>query len=167
MLKPFVPQFGYALHDISARSTTQIKGDVLSRLVQLALRHIYSDQPDKRLHELLTLIAKVSRDPTALDVLESLLRYYVQGTGRLDETEVRRLLEQTLSGEPLMETFIDRYIAQGEQRGEAKMLLRLIERKFGPASEPIRTRITEADSKTLLEWSDRILEARSLDEVLH
>ena len=167
MLKPFVPQFGYALHDISARSTTQIKGDVLSRLVQLALRHIYSDQPDKRLHELLTLIAKVSRDPTALDVLESLLRYYVQGTGRLDETEVRRLLEQTLSGEPLMETFIDRYIAQGEQRGEAKMLLRLIERKFGPPSEPVRNRITQANSDTLLEWSDRILEAKSLDEVLH
>jgi len=70
-----------------------------------------------------------------------------------------------------METFIDRYIAKGEQlgeqRGEAKMLLRQIERKFGPASEPIRARITEADSKTLLEWSDRILEARSLDEVLH
>jgi len=61
-----------------------------------------------------------------------------------------------------METFIDRYIAQGEQRGEAKMLLRLIERKFGPASEPIRTRITEADSKTLLEWSDRILECTQL-----
>jgi hypothetical protein len=109
----------------------------------------------------------------------TLLRYYVQGTGRLDETQVRRLLEQTLSGDPLMETFIDRYIAQGkqlgeqlgeqrgEQRGEAKMLLRQIERKFGPPSEPIRTRITQADSETLLEWSDRILEASSLDEVLH
>ena len=42
-----------------------------------------------------------------------------------------------------METFIDRYIAQGkqlgEQRGEAKMLLRQIERKFGPPSETVRT----------------------------
>ncbi len=103
--------------------------------------------------------------------MESLLRYYVQGTGRLDETQIRRLLEQTLSGEPLMETFIDRYIAQGEQRGEqrgeAKILLRLIERKFGPPSETVRHRITAADSETLLEWSDRILEAQSLDEVLH
>ncbi len=166
-LKPYVPQFGYGLHDISARSNIEIKGEVLSRLVQLALRHIYSDQPLERIHELLEVIAKVSRDPTALDILESLLRYYVQGTGRLTEQQVRTLLEQTLSGEPLMETFIDRYIAQGEQRGEAKMLLQLIERKFGPPSEPIRTRITEADSETLLEWSDRILEARSLDEVLH
>jgi len=123
----------------------------------------------------LELIAKVSRDPTALDILESLLRYYVQGTGRLDETQVRRLLEQTLSGEPLMETFIDRYIALGEQRGEqrgkqlgeAEMLLRQIERKFGAPSEMVRARVTQADSDRLLEWSERILEARTLDEVLH
>jgi hypothetical protein len=74
-----------------------------------------------------------------------------------------------------METFIDRYIAQGkelgEQRGkqlgEAEMLLRLIERKFGPPSATVRHRITEADSETLLEWSERILDAGSLDEVLH
>jgi len=73
-----------------------------------------------------------------------------------------------------METFMDRYIAQGEQRGEergkqlgqATTLLRLIERKFGPPSEPIRARIHAADSDTLLEWTDRILDARTLDEVL-
>ena len=168
-----MPQFGYALHDISAKSSTEIKGEALSRLIQLALRHIYSDQPAQRFEELLQLITKVSRDDTALDILESLLRYYVQGTGRLDEQQARALLEQTFSGEPLMETFIDRYIAQGErcgeqrgeQRGQAKILLRLIERKFGPPSEPIRTRITEADPDTLLMWFDRAIDARSVDEV--
>jgi hypothetical protein len=104
---------------------------------------------------------------TALLVLESVVRYYVQATGKIDEQQARTLLEQTFPGEPLMETFIDRYIAQGEQRGEAKILLRLIERKFGPPSETVRHQITEADSETLLEWSDRILDAQSLDEVLH
>ncbi len=104
---------------------------------------------------------------TALLVLESLVRYYVRATGKIDEQQLRTLLEQTFPGKPLMETFIDRYIAQGEQRGEAKMLLRLIERKFGPPSEPLRARITQADPDTLLEWSERILEAQSLDEVLH
>ena len=37
----------------------------------------------------------------------------------------------------------------------------------GLPSETVRHRITEADSETLLEWSDRILEAQTLDEVLH
>ena len=166
-LKPFVPQFGYALHDISARSGTEIKGAVLSRLVQLALRHIYSDQPAERFRELLELIAQVNRDETALAILESLLRYYVKGTGRLNEQQARTLLEHRFSGEPLMETFIDRYIAQGEQHGRATTLLHLIERKFGPPSEPIRERINQADPDTLLRWFDRAIDAHSLDEVLH
>ena len=47
------------------------------------------------------------------------------------------------------------------------MLLRLIDRKLGPPSEPVRERITSADPETLLRWSDRILTADSLDAVLH
>ena len=74
-----------------------------------------------------------------------------------------------------METFIDRYIVQGEQRGEqrgeqhgrATILLRQIERKFGPPSETVRERVTQANPELLLEWSERILEAQTLDEVLH
>ncbi len=70
-----------------------------------------------------------------------------------------------------MQTFIDRYIEQGRQEGrqegEAIVLLRLIERKFGPPSEAIRRRIADADSDTLLRWSERILSADTLDALLH
>jgi hypothetical protein len=74
-----------------------------------------------------------------------------------------------------MQTFIDRYIEQGRQAGRqegrqeggAAILLRLIDRKFGPPSEPVRARISSADPDTLLRWSDRILTADSLDAVLH
>lgn len=178
-LTPYVPQFRYALHDISSRGSNAIKGDVLTRLVQLALRHIYSKEPLERLRELLALIEQVIDQPTALEILESLLRYYVQGTRRLEEQDVRALLQTTRTGEPLMQTFIDRYIEQGIQEGiqqgleqgtrhgEATMLLRLIERRFGPPSQPVRERINQADAQTLLHWSERILDAESLDEVLH
>jgi predicted transposase/invertase (TIGR01784 family) len=170
-LAPYVPQFRYDLHDISARNDAEIKGELLTRLIQLALRNIYSDEPRERLRELLDLIDTVIDQPTALDILESLLRYDVQGTRRLDEQDVRTLLIEHRPGEPLMQTFIEKYIEQGEQRGEqrgeAKMLLRLIERKFGPPSEPVRARITQADPDTLLDWSERILVAQSLDEVWH
>ena len=71
-----------------------------------------------------------------------------------------------------MQTFIDRYgeqrgLSLGEQRGSAAVLLRQIERPFGPPDEPLRTRIAAADADTLLIWSERILDTRTLDEVLH
>jgi len=174
-LIPFVPQFTYALHDLSARTDAEIKGEVLTRLVQLAMRWIYSDEPIERLRQLLALIEQVGDKATALEILESLLRYYVQGTQRVDEHDARLLLQQTSTGDPIMQTFIDRYIEQGrqqgialgEQQGEAKVLLRQIERKFGPPSESVRQRLAEADADTLLDWSERILSADSLDAVLH
>ena len=170
-LAPYVPQFRYALHDISARSNAEIKGAVLTRLVQLALRHIYSAEPAERLRELLGLIEQICDQPTALEILESLLRYYVQGTRRLEEQDIRMLLQTMPTGEPIMQTFIEKYIdqgvQQGMQQGETAVLLRQIERKFGPLSEPVRRRVAEADPETLLTWSERILTADTLEAVLH
>jgi len=178
-LAPFVPQFRYALHDISARTGAEIKGAVLTRLVQLALRHIFSDEPVERLRELLALIAQIRDLNEATEILYALLHYYVQANSRLDEQEVRTLLHETQFGETLMQTFIDRYREEGRQdgwqkgqqdgwqKGEAAVLLRQMERKFGPPGEAVRQRIAQADPETLLRWSERILTADSLEAVLH
>ena len=70
-----------------------------------------------------------------------------------------------------MQTFIDRYIEQGieqgKRQGEAEVLLRQLERKFGPVSANLRQRIQEADAETLLDWSERILTADTPDAVFH
>jgi predicted transposase YdaD len=178
-LAPFVPQFRYALHDISARTGAEIKGAVLTRLVQLALRHVFSAEPVERLRELLALIAQIRDLDEATEIVYALLHYYVQANSRLDEQEVRTLLHETPFGETLMQTFIDRYREQGRQEGrqegwqegrqegEAAVLLRLMERKFGPPGEAVRQRIAQADAETLLRWSERVLTADSLEAVLH
>ena len=166
-LVPFVPSFTYQPVDLSERTDAEIKGAVLTRLVQLALRWIYSNSPIERLRELLALIGQIEDRETAVEILESLLRYYVQGTGRLDEPEVRQLLQQTSTGDPIMQTFIDRDIEQGRQQGEAAVLLHLIERKFGTPSQAVRERVAAADTETLLNWSERILTAESVEAALH
>ena len=46
-------------------------------------------------------------------------------------------------------------------------MIRMLRRKFGEVPEAFERRIESADADTLLEWSDRILTARSLEEVVH
>ena len=136
---------------------------------------IFNAEPLVPLRELIDLIEQIEDRHTAVEILESLLRYYVQGTQRIAEEDVRQLLQTTATGDPVMQTFIDRYIEQGreqgreqgQQQGEARVLMRLIERKFGQPPERVRQRILEADSETLLNWSERILTADTLDAVLH
>jgi hypothetical protein len=56
---------------------------------------------------------------------------------------------------------------KGERIGEAKMLVRLLEMRFGPLSEERRRQLESADAESLLEWSERILTAQTVDEVFH
>ncbi len=89
----------------------------------------------------------------------------------MEEEDVRCLLQQTSNGEPIMQTFIERYvqqgIEQGEQRGEAKIVLQLAEEKFGSVNDNLRERILTADSQTLLAWSKRILTAETPEALFH
>jgi flagellar biosynthesis/type III secretory pathway protein FliH len=66
-----------------------------------------------------------------------------------------------------MQQGIQQGMQQGMQQGEARMLLRLLARRFGELPEDKRKQIESADTETLLEWSERVLTANSLDEVLH
>jgi hypothetical protein len=70
-----------------------------------------------------------------------------------------------------MSSFVERHLEKGRQegmqQGEARVLLRQMERKFGTVSVEIRQRINQADEERLLEWSERILAANSPEEVQH
>jgi len=70
-----------------------------------------------------------------------------------------------------MVSFQTRFEQIGEQRGkqigEATMLLRLLEHKFGTVSDQQRRRVLAADADTLLDWLDRTFTATDVDEVLH
>ena len=61
--------------------------------------------------------------------------------------------------------FYQDVFAEGLVEGEATLLLRLLERKFHLLPESARQRIAAADAETLLVWGERVLDAKSLDEV--
>jgi hypothetical protein len=65
------------------------------------------------------------------------------------------------------ERFIQQGMQQGMQQGEAKMLIHLLVRRFGELPEETLRKIETADAGTLLQWSERVLSAQTLDEVLH
>ena len=54
---------------------------------------------------------------------------------------------------------------EGWQGGEAALLLRQLERRFGPLGESTRARVLAADPEQLLMWGERILSAETLADV--
>jgi predicted transposase YdaD len=55
---------------------------------------------------------------------------------------------------------------RGVQKGESLVLLRQLRLKFGEIPDEIRLRIEEADADTLLTWSERILTAERIEDVV-
>jgi len=55
---------------------------------------------------------------------------------------------------------------EGRVEGEANVLVRLLTRKFGPLPESTEAAIRAASLEQLDAWTDRVLDATSLDEVL-
>ena len=61
---------------------------------------------------------------------------------------------------------IEQGIKQGIRQGEGTLLLRLIELKFGAPDEAVVRQVREADVDTLLQWSERLLAAATLSDVM-
>jgi predicted transposase YdaD len=55
---------------------------------------------------------------------------------------------------------------KGILKGESALLIRLLERRFGTLPGWAHDRVAAADAAALEEWSLRVLDAASLDEVL-
>jgi hypothetical protein len=56
-------------------------------------------------------------------------------------------------------------IDEGIQVGGSRLLLRLLERRFGLLDEAIRQRVRSAEPERLLVWGERVSTAQTLDEV--
>ncbi len=87
--------------------------------------------------------------------------------------------------EKIVSTFVEEWMREGEVRGEARgrargqaegraqgqaearaeICSRLLARKFGPLPQDMQQRIYGATPEQLLTWSERILEAGTLEAV--
>jgi hypothetical protein len=84
----------------------------------------------------------------------------------LTETEHEQYQRDYPEEAKTMQSFSTRFIDKGIQIGEANMLLLLLEDKFGPVPDQVRTKVQGANADSLLQWSRRVLRADSIDEVL-
>nr|VFJ77867.1 MAG: protein of unknown function (DUF4351) [Candidatus Kentron sp. FW] len=79
-------------------------------------------------------------------------------------SQFARDITKTARQEALREG-VQQGMQRGRQEGEAGLLLRQLSRRFHPLPDEITQRIHTADPNTIETWADRILDAKSLDEV--
>lgn len=66
---------------------------------------------------------------------------------------------------PLTQPYYEKGLAEGEARGEAKILTLLLETRFGALPPDFRRRISAADAGAIEAWATRAFKAHNLQSV--
>lgn len=168
----------FVLDDISEATDETLKGRAMTALGRVALwclRH--GREPDelvRRLRGWRDLMAEVRRAPNGREALEVIWQYILAAHEKKKhrpEDVMARLMEA--AGEEAKEEMMsvaDMLRAEGRkegrEEGERKILMKQLRLRFGDLSEAAVARIGAAGPRQLERWAERVLTARSLDEVL-
>lgn len=174
-------RFEYQVDDLSTQSEQTIRarsGPPLVRLGLLVLRFAGTEQLAQRLTDWSDLFAQVHASAYGPPMLYRVVRYLLQlGDDRV-RGAIKRMLHSILESEraeAIMKTAAEvlreqghsRGLIEGEARGLAKALLRLLDAKGLRVDETSRQLIQRCkDVPTLERWLERALGATRLSEVL-
>jgi hypothetical protein len=162
-LRPYLPSFRHALVDLGQMEDKELSEQARLRAFLKALK--YSRRPD--LPESIGILLAEAPVLGAAD-LALIITYLKKGPITVNESLMREALQHLLPDEaepPIHGWFGKPYFDRGKAEGEANILVRLIERRFGDVPPHLRQRIFAADVATIERWVDRVLDARDLQSV--
>jgi hypothetical protein len=100
-----------------------------------------------------------------LDVLLALYSY-LDASPRIADAELTRLYDELgPEGQEAAMSMAQRYRAEGRAEGRAELLLRLLTRQFGPLPGELTRAVHNGSDSDLETWGDRVLDAKTLDDV--
>ncbi len=179
-LAAYAPRFGYELLDLSAIPEQQIKGEVLLRAVLLAFRSVLRPGVGVRLFDIVRLLSELTPERSALQYIETLLRYLVAAPNDLTVAQIRNVLEtvgkekRTMLISPAAQEWLEqgreegleRGLERGLEQGKRQLLLDLITYRFGAPDTALRAALDACSGEQLSAVSHIVLDASSAAEVL-
>ena len=122
-LRPYMPNYQYWLCDLSSYDDEDIKGYVILQVGLLLLKYIYAKEFGDRLPEIAGLLHKLSDKQTALEYLETLIRYVSSGAKHLTEEQLVEAVNKIFKeGGDMMPTLAEQWMERGRVEGLEKGL---------------------------------------------
>jgi hypothetical protein len=84
-LAGYIPDFGFELYDLHRYSDDQIKGTIMSRVILLLFKYIFTPQLHHKLPEIFSLLRTLRGKETGQQYIEVVFRYL---TSALEDDEV-------------------------------------------------------------------------------
>lgn len=169
-----LPNFSFLLDDLTGAQSEQLHGRSMTALGRLTLFCL------KRARTSEDFLAELARWRDSLDqvlaaqngvaALGAVLRYVLEASDAQPE-DLQQLTKSL--GPKAEEAFMTgaeiltaEARAEGEAKGKAEVLLRLLQLKFGAVPEPAAARVRSASLTDVDRWVERVITATTLESVL-
>jgi len=171
----YIPDFGFELYDLHRFSDAEIKGNIISRMVLLLLKHIRDRDLKQKLPGIFALLKTLKEKETGREWLEVFIRYLVSARQEedLSAKNIVEIAEQAISketGEYVM-TLLEKLRKEGKQEARLEGLREGIELglavKFPGDINTVMAEVNKIDNpETLKEITKTIYTANDISEIL-
>lgn len=174
------PSLPFAIDDLAGQAEATMRDPRLPPQAQLTLLALatlrWCDVPAAlaaidRWGDLLAAIDAGDAEPTSEDALDAVSQYVLETTDVSPEdltAVLQRHLTRTdttrmTTAQRLRSEGLSQGLSQGRSEGQAVTLARLLAKRFGPLPDAVAARLRTAAPADLDRWTDRLLDATSLD----
>lgn len=185
-LGTYIPDFDLAFHDFSPHTDEAIKGEILLQLVLHCLQAKNLPTSVHKLTDIIQLLARLDEDAPSLRWIEVIFRY-LSLTMDIDQGVVHNLVQEIIppKKEHMVMTIAEQWKQEGrlegkkeghregkregQMEGRSAILRRLLAKRFGQDIFDIhlQERLRNATPDQLDHWAERILDARTVDEIFN
>lgn len=164
-LRPHVDGLRYVLRDLGPIPYEELSRERAVRAVLGALKYAFVKGITR------DIVERLVADLPDRDALEIQVVRYILGVHDISVANVRAAVERAKPNRrdeimpPAAQELIQQGRAEGLTEGKADMLLRLMRRRFGTVPPDVEARVRGAHVDALDDWSERILDAPTLDAV--
>ncbi|QDV66621.1 putative transposase [Rosistilla carotiformis] len=115
----YIPDFDMPLLDLSGCSDAELRRESVFLAYMTLLKYIRRDELPERLPEILSLFHRLLPPATALESIETILRYLVVGTDRVSRQELVTVFTRVMQskGASAMPTIAEEWKEEGRQEG--------------------------------------------------
>ena len=111
------------------------------------------------------------KEPSGLRLMELLLTYLAKAVPTMTQETLMQVGEMAGMDPELVEgslawRWLEEGREEGREEGTRQAVLRLLAMRFAPLPAWANDRVSEASSKELNQWLDRIMSAESLEDLL-
>ena len=175
---PYLVQFAYLLNDLSEISDDELRNGAmqtaLAKLATISLKHARTSADFlKILVRWMDVAREVTTAPNGLSALAQVLCYILEVNDHVQREALQALLEREIgpeAKEAIMtagQQIREEGRQEGRREGECAVLLRQLRRRFGTAvNTDIEQRIARASIEQIDTWTERVLSATTLTELL-